>query len=194
MTEAKADRHVWSAVTESAKTVTRSVGFELVYAQHFAFVWRSALALGVHRNDIDDVVQDVFLVVHKKLDAFENRSSLRTWVAGIMLNITREYRRSHRYARGATELSEDIPSLDPTPDALAAQCAATRIFSQIFEWLSEEQRIVFALSELEEMTAPDIATALNINVNTVYSRLRLARREVDRQLSRLRMAEQRATS
>lgn len=189
MTESTAQRRSWFRVKEvSIETAAHKATFQSVYDECFDLVWRSALALGVSVHEADDVVQEVFVVVHKKLPQFEGRSSIRTWVTGIMLNTVREYRRAHRHDRDAVEIEEHLTSLSPSPESVAQSHASAALLSRILNGMSEEQRVVFILAELEEMSAPEISTALGINTNTVYSRLRLARAEVDRYLARLRIA------
>src|ERR1700683_1529789 len=70
--------------------------FDQVYEEHFDFVWRSAKRLGVHDGAVDDVVQETFLVVQRRLPEFEGRSSPNTWVFGIVLRVARDHRRKVR--------------------------------------------------------------------------------------------------
>src|SRR5262245_20245633 len=68
--------------------------FSAFYEQYFAFVWRSVRRLGVADHAVDDAVQDVFVVVHRRLAEFEGRSSVRSWLFGIALRVARARRRS----------------------------------------------------------------------------------------------------
>src|SRR5580658_8971322 len=70
--------------------------FARLYEEHFSFVWRSARRLGAPEAIVDDVVQEVFVIVHRRLSAFEGHSSMRTWLFGIILNVVRAHRRSLR--------------------------------------------------------------------------------------------------
>lgn len=190
MTENAAERRSWFRVREvSIETAAPKPTFQSVYDECFDLVWRSAIALGVSVHEADDVVQEVFVVVHKKLPRFEGRSSVRTWVTGIMLNTVREYRRAHRHDRDAVEVDVRLVSPALSPEASAQNRDSAELLARILRGMSDEQRIVFILSELEEMSAPEIASALDVNTNTVYSRLRLARAEVDRYLARIRLSQ-----
>src|SRR4051794_22862726 len=71
-----------------------SLTFSAVYAEYFGFVWRSARGFGVRQGALDDVVQDIFVIVHRRLGEFEGRSTLRTWISGIVINVVRHYFRS----------------------------------------------------------------------------------------------------
>ncbi|WP_437730556.1 RNA polymerase sigma factor [Sorangium sp. So ce1335] len=167
--------------------------FEALYDEHFAFVWRSLRRLGVTDAALDDAVQDVFLVVHRRLAEFEGRSSMKTWLFGIVLRVARTYRRAalRRGPRGhAAEAPADPeavagPETDQ-PDARTEQAEAVRILHELLDDLDEEKREVFVLAELEQMTAPAIAEVAGINVNTVYSRLRAARHDFEQAVLRHR--------
>lgn len=151
--------------------------FPELYSNHFDLVWRALRSLGVPEHQVEDALQEVFLVVHRRLADFEARASFKTWLYGIVLGVARNARRTERRKGGATplvlepEIADGAP--DPHDDAVAAE--ALRQVSEALEDLSDARREVFVLAELEEMSAPEIARTLGINVNTVYSRLRCAR-------------------
>lgn len=159
--------------------------FGEVYAEHFDFVWRSLRRLGVPSSQMDDAAQDVFLVVHRRLQDFESRSSVKTWLFGIVLRVVSRYRRSA--ARRPTEpLSEEPVGRAAGPEELAEAARAARLVRQLLDELDDDHRAVFVLAELEQLTAPEISVALGVNLNTVYSRLRTARRDFDAALARHR--------
>ncbi|HVY45165.1 MAG TPA: sigma-70 family RNA polymerase sigma factor [Minicystis sp.] len=152
-----------------------AIDFDALYEEHFDFVWRTVRQLGVRPASLDDAVQDVFVVAHRRLADFEPRASLRSWLFGIALRVASDYRRSVRRKGGAVELSPDIPSPRPSPQDDAETSEALRLFFRGLDALDERQRDVFVLVEVEQFTAPEAAAALGIPVNTVYSRLRSAR-------------------
>lgn len=159
--------------------------FAAVYEDHFAFVWRSLRRLGVAEAQLDDAAQDVFLVVYRRLPDFEGRSSLKTWIFGIVLKVVRTYKRTA--ARKPTEpLEGDVPARASAAEELTDAARAARLVQSLLEELDDAPRAVFVLAELEEMTAPEISAALGVNLNTVYSRLRAARRDFDAALARHR--------
>jgi RNA polymerase sigma-70 factor (ECF subfamily) len=161
--------------------------FDALYEEHFDFVWRSLRRLGIPEHNLDDAVQDVFLVVHRRLNEFEGRSTVKTWLFGIALRVASVHRRSA--ARRPTEpLIEDPPeaAVPAAAETLTEAREAARLVHRLLDCLDEDRRAVFILSELEQMTAPEISAALGVNLNTVYSRLRLARRDFDAALSRHR--------
>lgn len=168
----------------------RALRLEDVYEEHFDFVWRSARRMGVADASVDDVVQEVFLVAHRRLADFEGRSTVRTWLFGILMRVVKDYRRTLRRKGGLAPLPEVLPSDGrESPANRAEQREAVRLLHRLLDSLDDDKRAVFVLAELEQMTAPEIADALSVNLNTVYSRLRAARREFGKALERNRAKE-----
>lgn len=158
--------------------------FEAVYAEHVDMVWRSLRSLGVPAAGVEDAVQDVFLVVHRRLSEFAARSSLRTWLFGIVLHVARNARRRERRKGGGTPLDMELPSPRPGPHDEAVAAEALALVARVLDDLDEAKREVFVLGELEQMTAPEIAEAIGQNLNTVYSRQRAARQAFAAALAR----------
>jgi RNA polymerase sigma-70 factor (ECF subfamily) len=159
-----------------------------IYREHFAFVWRSLRRLGVPDAALEDLAQDVFVVVARRLDDFEGRSSVRTWLFGIAMRVVRTRRRSEwRRARKLDELARAYAS-QPPPDP-AARRDAQRLLSALLDELDDEKRAVYVLVELEGMTVVEVAREFEINVNTIYTRLRAARRQLEDAADRLLAAE-----
>ncbi len=161
--------------------------FQSVYQQYFNFVWSSARRLGTEPDAIDDLVQDVFIVIHAKLDTLQRPEALRSWVYGIVRRTVSTHRRAKR-ARPATglagEAGREAASHDPTPLEQTETNAELQLLACLLEELDEPKREVFALVELEELTVPEAAEALEIPLNTAYSRLRAARQAFEAALAR----------
>jgi len=159
------------------------VPFTDVYDEHFAFVWRTARRMGVEPSALDDVCQEVFLVVHRRLGEFEGRSSLRTWLFGILMRVVQVHRRSLSRKSPAHRSTGDLVDPDTlsdhrqTPDEAASGIEAVRIAHALLDQMDDDKRVAFVLSELEEMPAAEVAEAVGANINTVYARLRAARQE-----------------
>ena len=149
--------------------------FQGLYAEHLDLVWRSLRSLGVPAASVEDASQDVFLVVHRRLPEFAGHSTVRTWIFGIVLHVARNHRRRERRKGGLAPLDVELAGGGPGPDQEAETAEALEQVAEVLGELDEAKREVFVLGELEQMTAPEIAEALGINVNTVYSRLRAAR-------------------
>lgn len=151
---------------------------ELLYAEHRGFVRHVLRLHGVTQASLDDGVQDVFLVAFRRVADFVPRASHRSWLYGIATRVAKDHRR--RTTRKGSMLEIDVenvacPRTDPCRTAVTAQ-ALHGLYGRLRR-MQEARRSVFILSELEEMTAPEIAERLSVNLNTVYSRLRAARRE-----------------
>jgi RNA polymerase sigma-70 factor (ECF subfamily) len=176
---------------ESEVDRPRTPSFDEVYQRYLDFIWRSVRRLGVDEGAVDDVVQQVFMVVHRRLPEFSHASSVRTWVFGIMLRVVREHRRSLR----RKSLHGNGPQTDPEtladdrergPDESTARAEAARLLQRWLDQLDDEKREVFVLAELEQMTAKEIAEVTGTNKSTIYSRLRSARLEFERAAERCR--------
>jgi RNA polymerase sigma-70 factor (ECF subfamily) len=168
-------------------TQAETLSFSATYEANFAFVWRSVRRLGVQEEAVDDVVQETFVIVHRRLAEFEGRSSLKTWIFGIVLRVVRDHRRSRR--RKPLSAAADADALaDATqgPHERAEKAEAARALHAILDEMDDDKREVFVLAELEQMTAPEIADALSVPLNTVYSRLRAARQAFEASVARWR--------
>jgi RNA polymerase sigma-70 factor (ECF subfamily) len=150
--------------------------FREVYDEHFAFVWRSVAYCGIAADARDDVVQEVFIVVHRKLPEFERRSSLRTWIAAVVRRVVADYVRKRRNQPAADELLEREPAGGSRPSDQLERKAAAALLQTLLGKMSEEQREIFLLHELEHLSGIEIAALTATNENTVWTRLRAARR------------------
>lgn len=156
-----------------------------LYEQHFEFVWRTVRRLGVAERALDDAVQDVFIVVHRRLHEFEGRSTIKSWLFSIARRVAHDHRRrSSRKDRGE-ELPDAIPDMaSPSPLEAVARTQAAELLHDFLDSLDDDKREVFVLAELEQMTVPEIAEAIGVNLNTVYSRLRAARHAFEQAVHR----------
>jgi RNA polymerase sigma-70 factor (ECF subfamily) len=172
------------------EAVAKPVTFELLYDEYFPFVWRTARRLGVADGNLEDVCQDVFFALHRRLPDFAGRSSLRTWVFGFTLNVVQVHHRSQRRKNVAYRAVGDL--LDPDTlydDSFAAderlsRAEVMRCAHQTLADIPTENRDVFLLASIEGMTAAEISREYHLNVNTVYTRLRSARQQFKRLVRR----------
>jgi RNA polymerase sigma-70 factor (ECF subfamily) len=164
-----------------------------VYESCAKLVWRNLRRLGVAEASLEDAAQDVFLVVHRRLPEFEGRSSLRTWIFGIVLRVAARHRRK---ARGALARESPIPV--ELNEALSAphhegpfertlHKQATGLLHRVLDRLDDERRALLIMVDLEQTSVAEAAEALEINLNTAYSRLRAARRAFETELEALRV-------
>lgn len=154
--------------------------FEKVYRRELPFVWAAARRLGVHPAVIDDAVQDVFLTAYRRWGDVHHDVSPRAWLYGVTRRVAFRYRRTHaRTVRRKAAVAQDGRGREATPHRERDE---VHDVDAVLAVLEPARREVFVMAELLEMTAPEIASQLEIPVNTVYSRLRLARRELEPRL------------
>lgn len=152
-------------------------GFRDLYAEHYDFLWRCALRLGAHPADVEDVIQETFVVALRRYDPdalADGKARASTWLFAILHNVLRNHARGERRRRARLERIGEIEG-----DAVSRDHAEVRLGLRLLdEFLAEldaDLRRVFVLSELEGMRGPEIARALGLNANTARSRLRTAR-------------------
>lgn len=155
-----------------------ALGVQQVYEQHADFVWRTLQHLGVRQVDLEDLGQEVFVTVHRRLGSFDGRSKLTTWLFGICLNLVLRHRR-RAYLRLEFLHAEPPERVDPhTPELRYAEEEARLRLDQLLGKLSPERRATFVLFEIEGVSCEEIAELTSVPVGTVYSRLHLARKQV----------------
>lgn len=165
-----------------ARADARTLTLAEVYRGHAGFVWRVLRRLGVAESALEDVVHDVFLVVHRRLGEYDGRAALTTWLFGIARGVASNHRRG--LARAQRKLSvAPTPAAGPDPE-LGADQARTAAFVRAFlQGLDEERRLLFELVDIEGLKVPEVAAALHMNLNTAYARLRAVREQLSRALA-----------
>ncbi len=148
--------------------------FEALYREHHGFLWRIVRRLGIADGEVEDVVHDVFLIVHRRLGDFEGRSSVRTWLFGIAYRVVRDRRRSMA-ARARREAQAESGRPPTQPDQRVSRHQAVVALDDLLRELDDDQRATFVMAELMHMSAPEIAALSDVKLNTVYSRLRRGR-------------------
>lgn len=170
----------------------RDSGFDLtfraLYDREVAFVWRNLRRLGVSEADVDDKTQEVFVVAHRRFEEFRDRGhGARAWLFQIALRVASDARRHRRRhpedADGGA--ASDRATVDADPAGELAKKEKLDTLDRALAMLDIDKRAVVVLHEIEELTAPEIAQTLAIPVNTVYSRLRVARAELEMALKRV---------
>ena len=153
------------------------MNFQAFYNEHVALVWRASHRLGVPAADLPDAVQEVFLVAYRKLPEFEGRSKASTWLVGICCRVASDRRRLAHVRREIGDMDAMLACGDerPSADQLVEQQEQAHVLDEILALLRPEQREVFVMFELEELSGKEIAAIVGAPLKTVFSRLRLAR-------------------
>jgi RNA polymerase sigma-70 factor, ECF subfamily len=151
-----------------------------VYEENFAFVWRNARRLGVPAASAQDVVQDVFMVVHRRLADFRG-GPIRPWIFGILKRVVRDYRRTHmrkaaRWIPLAPDAAAGVEQRQLSPSEQLESSERMQLLADSLAQLNDEQRSLIVLSELEQWTLRELAELFGLNINTLYTRLRAAKK------------------
>ena len=161
--------------------------FQEVYRQYFELVWSSARRLGVDGDAIDDLVQEVFIVIHARLRTLEQPEALRSWVYGVVRRTVSTHRRATRTQRdqlGTRADQIELASPSPNPLEQTETNAELALLASLLDQMDHAKREIFVLVELEELSVPEAADVLEIPLNTAYSRLRVARQLFETALAR----------
>lgn len=185
-------RELTAAIALAQPDASRPPGvvpeFAEIYELYFDFVWTSSRRLGVSREAIDDVVQEIFIVIHQRIHTLQQPDALRSWIYSVVRRTVSNYHRSRRVNNAATAtLAADVDALEVsplTPFELTQQSDQVRLLESLLAELAPPKREVFVLAEIEELSVPEIAEALEIPLNTAYSRLRAARQAFEAALVR----------
>jgi RNA polymerase sigma-70 factor (ECF subfamily) len=188
------ERPLPSGIAPSRAVEAQAAGAEslawVAYREHFDSVWRALRRFGVADSRLDDAVQDVFMVVHRRADEFEGGSSLRTWVLGIALRVAANARRSGQRERarfvdtGFSPGESEPPCAKHTPDELAARSEAVSTLHDLLDRMPADQREVLVLVDLEQLSVSEASSALCITPNAAYKRLSLARKRFNQEVER----------
>lgn len=166
-----------SATARTSLAPAPPPGFPELYAEHYDFLWRCALRMGTPPADLEDVVQECFVVALRRLPDFDpgGRARTSTWLFGILRNVQRNHARAARRRTARLELLARDSSEAQAPSRCAEASLAGRLLDEFLATLDDDKRAAFVLAEIEGMTGPEIAEALAININTASSRVRAAR-------------------
>ncbi len=165
----------------SSTAASTAMAFRGLYDEHHAFVWAVLRKLGVPERDAEDVMQEVFLVVHRRLDAFEWRSAWTTWLYGITTRVYWNYARRQRSRPQASVSASSLRLVDPAPnpERFTQRREASEMLEALLGSLGPDKRTAYVLHTLEGLSAPQISAITGVNARTIYSRLRAAKAEIE---------------
>ena len=154
--------------------------FRAVYDAWFDEVSRWIRALGGVDADRDDIVQEVFLVVRRKLSSFDG-ANMAGWLYRITRRQVRDFRRrswvKHIFTRRRVDQLDQLAHSGGSPAAALEQKEARRVLQAILDKMKEDRRSAFVLFEIEGLSGEEIARIQSVPLNTVWTRLYHARRE-----------------
>lgn len=156
-----------------------------VHAAHGAFLWATLQRLGARPSDLDDVYQEVFIVLHRRLGDYDPALPIRPWLFGICVRVVAASRRRAHVRR--ERLVDVVPESDgnaPSPEERAERARRHEILQEILDELDLERRAVFVMYEIDELPCDQIAEMTGVPVGTVHSRLHAARKDFQRASAR----------
>ena len=160
--------------------------FKEIYGTYFSYVWNLLRRFGVWERDLEDCTHDVFVVVHRRLDTYDKSRPIKPWLGGIAANIASEFRRKAQHRREMVMEDIEVPDQGPSADHQMAAAEKRKMVLAGLDKLDGDQRDVFVLHDIEGYSMPEIAENLQVGLNTLYSRLRLARKKFAKEVSRLK--------
>jgi RNA polymerase sigma-70 factor (ECF subfamily) len=156
---------------------------EELYRDHFDFVYRASRQLGGRQLAADDVAQEVFLVVARRLESYVPSAHITTWLYGITFNVVRSMRRRLRLElRHRADESDGLEVPLASCDTLEL-AEAWQLMQEVLASMAPRKRDVFVLAELEELSCAEIGLVVGAKEETVWSRLHYARREFAERLA-----------
>lgn len=159
-----------------AQSRSRGGRFERLYRAHFGLLWSAVRSMGVATSQQEDVLQEVWLRVYRRLNTLDPDASVKAWLCSIARNVVLHHHRSgYRRQRKLATLAAEPVSRSPDPQG---RHVARDSVAKILATMDEEQRNVLVLAQVHGLSGPEIAVGLGIPLNTAYSRLRLARQHV----------------
>lgn len=146
-----------------------------LYDRHAEVVFRNLHRLGVRSADVPDLLQETFLVVHRRWQEYDEQRPIEGWLWGIAVGLVRNYRK-RAFRRTESEAVE--PHTEENPEAALERARKRRDIEDAIDALDPEKRAVFVMFEIEGLSGKAISESLGVPVGTVHSRLFAARREL----------------
>lgn len=177
----------------SEEIAVPTADFDAVYRAHVDRVARWAQRLGGPAVEVDDVVQDVFVVVHRQLSGFRGEASLSTWIYRITANVVSDRRRRDRWRRFLSGLMPDFAAKLPAPGATPVESieqreAVERVY-RVLDGMNERYRSLIVLFEIEKLPGEEIAELTGIKESTLWVVLHRARAQFEKRLKELQEEE-----
>jgi RNA polymerase sigma-70 factor (ECF subfamily) len=159
--------------------------FRTIYEAYFTYVWHSLRRIGVPHTDLEDLCHDVFVAFYRGLESYDRSRPLKPWLFGIAFRVASDHRRRARHRFEVPQVG-DYADHAPAADDRVAERQAHDLVERALGALDADKRAVFILHEIDGQSMPEIATVIAAPLNTLYSRLRLARAEFADAVRRLR--------
>jgi RNA polymerase sigma-70 factor, ECF subfamily len=153
--------------------------FRGLYEQHLDFVWSSLRRLGVTPAHREDAAHDVFVIAWRKLADYDAARPIKPWLFGIAFRVASDFRGRASVRREVFGEALEREDERPDPEAHVHDGQRRALVQRALEEIPIARRAVFVMHELHDIAIPQVAEALDVPLNTAYSRLRHARREFE---------------
>ena len=155
-----------------------------IHDRYVDFVWANLHRMGVRSADVPDMLQEVFVVVHRRLHTFDGSAKMSTWLFGICTRVAASHRRRAHVRREHPVEDVKQGGHHDTPEAAAIARDQASLLQSLLDTLDPDKRAVLVMFEIEELTCAEVARELGVPVGTVYSRLHHARDALKRAWAR----------
>jgi RNA polymerase sigma-70 factor, ECF subfamily len=163
---------------------TAPLDFRTLFELEISYVMRVLRRLGVPPADLEDMVHEVFLAVSSKLDTYDRSRPIRPWLFGFAFRIASHYNRKARREQPLDEPDLLESSVD-APDARLVADQKRALVLAALQFVEVERRGVFVMHDIDGFSCEEVARTFDIPIGTVYSRLRLARKDFEAAVRRL---------
>ena len=160
-----------------------------LFDRYASFVWRTLKYQSVADRDLDDVSQEVFLVVFRKLPEFEAHGSVRAWIYGVCIRVAADYRKRARHRHEILVSETPDGAIEPVASLEMERSAARQALTAMIQRLDEDKRAVLVLHEIENLPMTEVALIVDCPLKTAYSRLAAARKQMLVMLSKSKLSE-----
>jgi RNA polymerase sigma-70 factor (ECF subfamily) len=162
--------------------------FQRLYEAELDYVWASLRRLGVPPASLEDICHDVFITAWKKLKDYDRSRPIRPWLFGIAYRVASDHRSRASVQREVLDEDADVADPKQSPHELAEHSQARKLIAKALEVIPIERRGVFVMHDIDGVAIPEVAETFGIPLNTAYSRLRLARRDFEGAVQKMKEA------
>jgi RNA polymerase sigma-70 factor (ECF subfamily) len=161
--------------------------FEALYEAELDYVWRSLRRLGIRNEDLEDLTHDVFAKAFHRFETYDASRPLRPWLFGIALRVASDFRQLSRHRHEfQTQIADPLDPIDqqvPADERLDDERNRV-LLERALSGLTMERRAILVMHDVNGHSMPEIAEVIALPLNTLYSRLRLARADLQREFQR----------
>jgi RNA polymerase sigma-70 factor, ECF subfamily len=162
---------------------------EAIFDEQFGYVWTTLRHLGVGEAEREDLVHEVFLKVHSRLDEYDETRPIRPWLFGFAYRVAADHHRSASHRFEILGVPRDVAADDPPGDERIAAREQRELILRALQTIDIDWSALLVMHDVDDVPMPKIARILDIPLDTAYLRLRLAREQLASTVTRFRIAQ-----